>query len=321
MRALVIGGNGFIGSSLVEKLHASGNNVRVLDQCSPRKDADWTDVEYVVGSLADVRLLASLLEGVDTVFHLASSTVPSTSNLDPVADVQSNLIGVLNLCDAMSRAGCRRVVFFSSGGTVYGDPQRLPVPEDHPLRPISSYGVVKVAIENYLLMYERLGALDPLILRPSNPYGPRQSSAGLQGVIAAFLGKAGTGESAHIWGDGEIIRDYLHVDDLIAFALTAGLGRETGVVNVGSGHGYTLNQIVELVRATTGAALPVEYAPRRTYDVAEIVLDITLATTRFDWKPAITLPEGIRSTWEAIKQSYPNGRQSRYTPDRSLDQR
>lgn len=301
MHALVIGGNGFIGSSLVEKLRASGNPVRVLDQSSPRKDLDWTDVEYVVGSLADVALLPSLLKGVDTVFHLASSTVPSTSNLDPVADVQTNLVGVLNLCDAMAHAGLRRVVFFSSGGTVYGDPQRLPVPEDHPLRPISSYGVVKVAIENYLLMYEKLGTLDPLILRPSNPYGPRQSNAGLQGVIAAFLGKAVRGESARIWGDGEIIRDYLHIDDLIAFAVSVGLGKKTGVVNVGSGHGHTLNQIVELVRATTGAVLPVEYAPARNYDVAEIVLDISLAQTRFDWRPTISLPEGISSTWKAIR--------------------
>lgn len=306
MHALVIGGNGFIGSSLVEKLRASGHSVRVLDQSAPRKDIDWAEVEYVVGSLSETALLPSLLEGVDTVFHLASSTVPSTSNLDPIADVQSNLIGVLNLCHAMSHVGCRRVVFFSSGGTVYGDPQRLPVPEDHPLRPISSYGVVKVAIENYLLMYERLGMLDPLILRPSNPYGPRQSSAGLQGVIAAFLGKARTGESARIWGDGEIIRDYLHVDDLIAFAVTAGLGKKTGVVNVGSGHGYTLNQIVAIVRTITGTALPVEYAPRRNYDVAEIVLDISLATTRFDWRPGITLPDGISSTWRAIQQLHPN---------------
>jgi len=301
VHALVIGGNGFIGSSLVEKLRASGNTVRVLDQSSPRKDINWADVEYVIGSLAEKELLPSLLKGVDTVFHLASSTVPSTSNLDPVADVQTNLVGALNLCDAMMHTGRRRLVFFSSGGTVYGEPQRLPVPEDHPLRPISSYGVVKVAIENYLLMYEKLGALDPLILRPSNPYGPRQSGAGVQGVIAAFLGKAARGENANIWGDGEIIRDYLHIDDLIAFAVSAGLGKKTGVVNVGSGHGHTLNQIVELVRVTTGVPLSVEYAPGRNYDVAEIVLDISLAKTRFDWHPTISMSEGINRTWKAIK--------------------
>ena len=301
MLALVTGGNGFIGSGLVDRLRSAGHRVRVLDQSAPRADVDWCDVDYIMGDLANVPKIPALLDGVDLVFHLASSTVPSTSNLDPVADVQSNLIGALNLCRAMIDAGKRRLVFFSSGGTVYGDPQRLPVPEDHSLRPISSYGVVKVAIENYLLMYEKLGALDPLILRPSNPYGPRQSGAGVQGVIAAFLGRAARGESAHIWGDGEIIRDYLHIDDLITFAVSAGLGKKSGVVNVGSGHGHTLNQIIELVRAATGAALPVEYAPGRSYDVAEIVLDISLAKTRFDWHPTIPLSEGICSTWKAIK--------------------
>lgn len=297
VHALIIGGNGFIGASLVERLRAMGGQIRVLDPSPARTDMDWSDVRYIIGSLLDGHLLPSLLDGVDVVYHLASSTVPSTSNHDPVADVQINLVGALCLCRAMIAAGRRRLVYFSSGGTVYGDPVQLPVPETHPLHPISSYGVVKVAIENYLLMYQRLGQLDPLILRPSNPYGPRQSSAGLQGVIAAFLGKAIRGEGVRIWGDGEIIRDYLHVDDLIEFAATAGIGSRTGLVNVGSGRGHTLNQILDLVREVTGATLPAEYAPRRAYDVAEIVLDVSRARDEFGWRPAIELPEGILDTW------------------------
>lgn len=303
MLALVTGGNGFIGSGLVDRLRAAGHRVRVLDQSVPRADVDWQGVDYVTGTLTDVAKLPALLDGVDLVFHLASSTVPSTSNLDPAADVQSNLISALNLCRAMIEAGKRRLIFFSSGGTVYGNPRQLPVPETHALHPISSYGVVKVAIENYLLMYEQLGDLDPLILRPSNPYGPRQSSAGLQGVIAAFLGKACNGEEVRIWGDGEIVRDYLHIDDLLTFAISAGTGRLTGAVNVGSGVGHSLNQIVGVVRDVTGARLPVEYAPARKYDVAEIVLDITRATSEFDWRPQIGLAVGIRATWQAIQYS------------------
>lgn len=302
MLALVIGGNGFIGSGLVERLRATGHRVRVLDQSAPRTDVDWRDVDYVTGNLFDTALLPAVLDGVDVIFHLASSTIPSTSNLDPVADVQANLVGALNLCNAMIAAGLRRLVYLSSGGTVYGDPTQLPVPETHSLRPISSYGVVKVAIENYLLMYEHLGDLDPLILRPSNPYGPRQSSTGQQGVIGAFLGKALRGEGIQIWGDGEIVRDYLHVDDLINFAATAGTGSKRGLVNVGSGQGHTLNQIVSLVREATGAPLPVEYAPRRAYDVAEIVLDISRATAEFGWRPMINLLDGIQATWQAINR-------------------
>ncbi|MGB3462374.1 MAG: NAD-dependent epimerase/dehydratase family protein [Rhodanobacter lindaniclasticus] len=302
MLALVTGGNGFIGSGLVDRLRAAGHQVRVLDQSVPRADVDWQGVDYVTGSLTDVAKLPALLNGVDLVFHLASSTVPSTSNLDPAADVQSNLIGALNLCQAMIEAGKRRLIFFSSGGTVYGNPRQLPVPETHALHPISSYGVVKVAIENYLLMYEQLGDLDPLILRPSNPYGPRQSSAGLQGVIAAFLGKARNGEEVRIWGDGEIVRDYLHIDDLLTFAITAGTGRLTGAVNVGSGAGHTLNQILDVVREVTDVRLPVEYAPARKYDVAEIVLDITRAITEFGWHPEVDLASGIRATWQTIRR-------------------
>jgi len=300
--ALVTGGNGFIGSGLVDRLRAAGHRVRVLDQSAPRADVDWDGVDYVKGNLVDVAQLPALLEGIDLVFHLASSTVPSTSNLDPAADVQSNLIGALNLCRAMIEERKRRLVFFSSGGTVYGNPRQLPVPETHALHPILSYGVVKVAIENYLQMYQQLGCLDPLILRPSNPYGPRQSSAGLQGVIAAFLGKAHTGEEVRIWGDGEIVRDYLHIDDLLNFAVSAGAGRLTGAVNVGCGTGHTLNQILDAVREVTGARLPVEYAPARKYDVAEIVLDITRATTEFGWRPRVDLATGIRTTWQAIRQ-------------------
>jgi UDP-glucose 4-epimerase len=302
VRALVIGGNGFLGSSLVERLRAMGYRTRVLDPSPARADVDWRGVDYVIGDLLDKSLLPSLIEGVDIVFHLASSTVPSTSNMDPVADVQTNLVGAINLCTAMIAAGQRRLVYFSSGGTVYGDPRQQPVPESHPLHPISSYGVVKVAIENYLLMYEQLGNLDPLILRPSNPYGPRQSGAGLQGVIAAFLGRARLGEGVRIWGDGEIVRDYLYIDDLIDFAATAGTGNKNGLVNVGSGQGHTLNQIVDLVREATGAALPVEYAPRRAYDVAEIVLDISRARSEFDWHPAMELSAGIQATWQRLLQ-------------------
>ncbi len=300
MLALVTGGNGFIGSGLVDRLRESGYRIRVLDRSAPRSDVDWRGVDYVTGSLTEAGALVSLLEGVDIVFHLASSTVPSTSNLDPVEDVQSNLIGALNLCGAMIKAGMRRLVFFSSGGTVYGNPRTLPVPEFHALHPISSYGVVKVAIEKYLQMYEQLGYLDPLIIRPSNPYGPRQSSAGVQGFIAAILGKACSGEGVRIWGDGEIVRDYLHIDDLLSFAVAAGASRLTGPVNVGSGKGYTLNKIVDIVREITGSRLPVRYSPARQYDVAEIVLDISRATVEFDWCPKIELAVGIRTTWAAI---------------------
>jgi len=300
MRALVIGGNGFIGSSLVEVLRARGTEVAVLDPGRPRADLDWRGVDYHTGSLADSAATARALAGVQVVFHLASTTVPGTSNLDPLADVQGNLVATLGLLGAMRAAGVRRIVYFSSGGTVYGNPAVSPVPESHPLHPISSYGVVKVAIENYLQMYRLLGELDPVVLRPSNPYGPRQSTAGIQGAVAAFLGAARRGEPVRIWGDGEVVRDYLYIDDLVELAATAGLSDATGVFNVGSGEGTSLNQLVAIIEGVIGRSLEVQYQPGRSFDVRRIVLDLAAARTAFGWAPAVPLVQGIARTWHRL---------------------
>lgn len=305
MKVLITGGNGFLGSSLASGLRAEDVSVRVLDPAPPREDVDWSDIEYTRGGLADQAQLVAALDGVKCVYHLASSTVPSTSNLDPVRDVTDNLLGSLNLIAAMREAGVRRIVFFSSGGTVYGDPDVVPVPVEHPLRPISSYGVVKVAIEQYLMMYWRLGQLDPLILRPSNPYGPRQSTAGIQGAISAFLGKALNGGTVKIWGDGGIVRDYIYVDDLVRLAVKAGLSSHVGTYNAGSGTGHSLNQICEQISQLTGKPLQVEHESRRNFDVSRIVLDIEETQRRFAWVPEVSLADGIGRTWRALQPIQP----------------
>ena len=301
MRALVIGGNGFLGSSLVDGLRGRVAHVCVLDRHAARPDFDWTGIEDLLGPFDDDDLLRRALVGVDIVFHLASTTVPGTSNADPAADVSSNLVGTLRLLSAMRAQGLRRIVFFSSGGTVYGDPSRLPVDEAHALNPISSYGVVKVAIENYLRLYQQLGELDPMIIRPSNPYGPRQAISGVQGAVASFLGKARDHGTVSIWGDGEIVRDYLYVDDLMSLAIEAGLSQVNGVVNAGSGEGCSLNRLCALIRQRTGAALPVEYLPGRSFDVKNIVLDIGAARALFGWVPRVSLADGIGRTWAALE--------------------
>lgn len=297
MHVLIVGGNGFLGTSLVERLRSTASSIRVLDARAPRADFDWRGIDYRIGSLDDGSVLEEALDDVGIVFHLASTTVPGTSNADPAFDVSSNLVGALRLVLAMRRKGVRRLVFFSSGGTVYGEPDLLPVAENHSLKPISSYGVVKVAIENYLHMYHREGCLDPLVIRPSNPYGPRQAGGGVQGAVAAFLAKAKSGETVSIWGDGTIVRDYLYIDDLAELAALAGLSDYCGILNAGSGEGCSLNRLCGLIREVTGAALPVEYLPGRTYDVKEIVLDISRAKTLFNWRPRVSLADGIGLTW------------------------
>jgi UDP-glucose 4-epimerase len=299
MRALVIGGNGFIGSHLIERLRAAGHAVAVLDPGAARDDLDWSGVDYLRAPYTDPDALDAALVGCDTVFHLASTTVPSTSNADPRYDVSSNLLGALALIDGMRRRGVRRIVFFSSGGTVYGNPDYVPIDERHPLRPISSYGIVKVAIEHYLLMYRHLGELEPLILRASNPYGPRQSSSGGQGFIAAALARVEQGLPVQIWGDGEVVRDFLYIADLADGAVHAAERGAIGVYNLGSGRGDSLNAVCATIDAATGRRVAVEHLPGRGFDVRRVVLDTRAAQADFGWSAQTPLEQGIAATWAA----------------------
>lgn len=298
-RALIIGGNGFIGSHLVDSLRKQCQ-VTVLDVGAPRPDCNWQGVDYTRGAVSDVALTSKVLEGVDVVYHLASSTVPATSNLDPVADIEGNLIATVGLLDCMRTAGVQRIVYFSSGGTVYGNPSVLPIPETHATAPISSYGVVKLAIEKYLGMYQALYGLSPLILRPANPYGPRQGGGGIQGVIAAFLAAHRRGNAVKVWGDGTVVRDYLFVSDLITLATRAAASSATGVFNVGSGVGYSLNEILECIGAVTGRPVEVNRSEGRSFDVDRVVLDVSKARDTFDWAPSVDLSEGLKRTWNWI---------------------
>ncbi|TXH76616.1 MAG: NAD-dependent epimerase/dehydratase family protein [Lysobacteraceae bacterium] len=310
MRALVIGGNGFIGSHLVEGLRAAGHGVRVLDAGRARSDVDWAGVDYRQAPYTDPDAIGAALSDVDTVFHLASTTVPATSNADPIHDVSTNLIATLSLLAAMERHAVRRIVFFSSGGTVYGDPEYLPVDELHPLRPISSYGIVKATIERYLLMHQHFGRLDPLILRPSNPYGPRQSAAGGQGFIAAALARLREDRPLQIWGDGETVRDYIYIGDLVDLVVAAAASGDTGIVNAGSGDGHSLNAVCASMERVVGRRMSIEYLEGRRFDVRAIVLDTTRAQTRFGWRPSVDLETGIGRTWawmQASEQSIHRG--------------
>jgi len=301
MNILVLGGNGFIGSHIVDASLAAGHRVRVFDRSEDRYRKRLPSVDYVLGSMDDRFLLAEALAGMDVVLHAISTTVPSTSNMDPAGDVQSNLIAALGLLDAMRDKGVRRIVFLSSGGTVYGRPKQDPIPENHPLHPICSYGIVKVAIENYLFLYQELYGLQPLILRPSNPYGERQGHLGVQGAVGTFLHKAARNELIEIWGDGSVVRDFIYVGDLAQLCLKAMESSVCGVFNAGSGQGCSINELLQHIRRTTGETLQVAYKPGRAFDVQRAVLDIERATAQFDWLPATGLPEGIAATWRWMR--------------------
>lgn len=313
MKALVVGGNGFIGSRLITRMLAADDQVAVLDTGAARSDFDWSRVDYRQGSLTDVALLDSALEGVDVVYHCASSTVPSSSNLNPVGDIEQNLVGAVHLLEAMRHRGKRRIVYLSSGGTVYGNPSVVPVSEDHPLNPISSYGVVKVAIEKYLLMYEALHGIEPVIVRPSNPYGPGQRPTGVQGLIASFLGKVLSGEPLTVWGDGEVVRDYLYIDDLVEFLWLAGTRPVPGTYNVGSGEGQSVNQIIDAISRSIGRTPDIVRMENRSFDVRRIVLDISRARAVFAWAPSVGLDEGISAARVWIEDYLARAKPARFS--------
>jgi len=304
MNILVLGGNGFIGSHVVNGLLVSGHKVRVLDRY-PKQHREWHDkVDYRAGDFGDAKLIAGALMGIDAVCHLISTSIPSTSNLDPAEDIQSNLINSVRLLEQMRISGCKRIIYLSSGGTVYGIPNRVPITECHPLNPICSYGVVKIAVEKYLHMYQKLYGFSTLVLRPSNPYGPGQSQLGLQGLIGTFLGKVLTGDPLEIWGDGEIIRDYIYIDDVTSLVVSALESDVTGVFNLGSGQGYSVKQITEIMRSMSQSDVIVNYRDARAYDVPEVVLDIEKTMRIFDWKPETGVQEGIQRHFEWALRQY-----------------
>ena len=296
MQVLVLGGNGFIGSHLVDQLLSSGNKVRVYDR-GPEKFRDpLKAVEYFAGEFNDSALLAEAMNGVDIVYHLISTTVPSTSNLNPVEDINGNLINTVKLLDLMRQQEVNRIVYLSSGGTVYGKPESSPIVEEHPLRPISSYGVVKVSIENYLHMYHDLYGIDYVSLRASNPYGVRQGHAGLQGVIGTYINRLFSGSPIEVWGTGEVVRDFIYVEDLARLGVAAGHSKAVGCYNAGYGKGASILEIIDIIAGCSKIDIQPVFKPGRSFDVPHAVLNIEKAKAEFGWAPQVSLEEGIART-------------------------
>lgn len=302
MRALILGGNGFIGSHLVDEVRRHGHHVRVFDRSPERYRDPLESVDYVLGDFGNREEIAEALDGVDLVYHLVGGTLPGSSNEDPAADVAMNVLGGISLLEECVARGIRKVVYVSSGGTVYGVPQTLPVHEEHPTNPISSYGVTRLCMEKYLELFHHLHGLDYVIVRPSNAFGPRQNPEAVQGVISVFAARILEGRGLTIWGDGSVIRDYVFVQDLVegiwAASVTPAKHR---VFNLGSGRGVALNELVAVLDSQLGRRTAVEYTASRVFDVPAIYLDVTRAREELAWEPRTSLEDGIAATQEFLK--------------------
>jgi UDP-glucose 4-epimerase len=312
--AVVLGGTGLLGTEIAAGFVDSGIPTRAIGRKPPDRDhAERLErTELRLGDVNDVRFLRSALEGASEVVYAVGSSMPASSNLDPVKDIESSLPTVLRVLDALrAHPGCR-FLFLSSGGAVYGNPSELPVREDAPCDPTTSYGVHKLAAEKYVGMYARLYGIDAHIMRISNAYGPLQHPERGQGVVGAFLGAAQRGHSVHIYGDGSIVRDYVHVADVAVAAV--GLSRLDHlplVCNVGSGVGHTTLEVLRIVEEKTATKLSVEWREDRPFDVRAIALDTDRLRELIDWKPR-SLEDGIAATWIDMQRIL--GREMRTLP-------
>jgi UDP-glucose 4-epimerase len=299
---VILGAGGFMGRSITTALAATGADLTLFDmRFAGEQRQHFRCIEGDFSSPADLE--PALKRDVDTVIHLISTTVPATADRYPAADVRGNLLNTLELLDMCARENVRRVVFVSSGGTVYG-PLDRPAIEDDPCCPVCSYGIVKRTIEEYLGLYNRLKALEYLILRVGNAYGAAQTAKKPQGVIGAFLHRIIEGKPIEVWGDGSVVRDFIHIDDVArAFVAALPYAGSERVFNVGAGQGHSINQVIELIESIVGRNVTRTYRPQNSLDIPMNVLDITRIRREMCWEPAITLEEGILRVYREIRKT------------------
>lgn len=305
-RALVTGGAGFIGSTLVDRLLAEGHAVTVVDDLSHGKRANLegaraTGADRFEFFEADVLAVDwdELLERVrpEVIFHLAAQIDVRESVADPVHDAELNIVGTIRIADAARRHGVRKIVFTSSGGSIYGTPDSFPVGEDQEVRPLSPYAASKSAAEQYLNMFRRLHGLDCSHIAPANVYGPRQDPHGEAGVVAIFAQRLLAGEGTRVFGDGGNTRDYVFVGDVVrAFYLASG-DRGSGMrFNIGTSVETSDRQLHSYVAEAAGAPDNPEYAPARLGDVPRSALSFDRAREVLGWEPLTPIRDGVAQT-------------------------
>ncbi|NIO20495.1 MAG: NAD-dependent epimerase/dehydratase family protein [Candidatus Aenigmarchaeota archaeon] len=294
---VVLGGLGFIGSHLSRALLNLGYRVRIFDKlyASNRllKDIE-SRVEIVEGDSERPDDVINVLGEALICFHLIHTTVPGSSMQDPGYDVQSNVLSSVRWLSQLDGALLKRLIYISSGGTVYGLPQTSPINEDHPTNPVSSYGITKLSIEKYITLYASLYGIEYRIARPSNVYGEGQRLNINQGVIGVFANKAFRGEPIEVWGDGNIKRDYLYVADLVS-ALVALLHHDgpSRIFNISSGQGHSLLEIIGIMEEIIGNKIKTKFLPKRGFDIPVNVLSSKRLKDETGWVPKVGLYEGI----------------------------
>ncbi len=301
----VTGGAGFIGSHVADALLARGHRVVIVDDLSSgRKENLPAAAEFHRFDIRSPQAAALIADaGVEVLVHHAAQMDVRRSVADPVNDASINVLGTLNLLEAGRKAALRQVVFASTGGAMYGEQERFPADETHPARPLSPYGVAKLAVERYLYFFHREYGLDAVALRYANVYGPRQNPHGEAGVVAIFLDRLLSGQAATINGDGLQTRDYVFVADIVA-ANVAVLGREGfAVFNVGTGRESTVVELYGRLAAAVGVARPAVHGPAKAGEQRRSVITSDLIAGELGVRPEVSLEDGLARTsaWFAAR--------------------
>jgi UDP-glucose 4-epimerase len=296
---VVLGAGGFIGTNLCRRLVLEGFQVRAFGRTLHFPES-LEGVEWTQGDFGDLANLASIIRPGDIIFHLVHSTTPQGANLDMLADLKRNVVPSLELLNICRTIDIARIVFISSGGTVYGCARQIPTSESAPTEPITAYGVSKLTIEKYLGLYHHLYGLDSRVMRVSNPFGPFQVAMRNQGVIAALISRAIRDETFEIWGDGSVVRDFVFIDDVIDALVLAGKRDriETRVFNIGSGEGRSLRSLIHAVENALNKKLKIKWMPARRLDVPRSVLAIDRAREVLGWRPKTNFETGLARTIE-----------------------
>jgi len=306
MKILVTGGAGFIASHIMDRYLQLGHQVAVIDNLSTGQrgnlnpaarfyEADITNADRVAEVFA--------AEQPQIVNHHAAQMDVRRSVAEPIFDAETNIIGSLNVIGSALQVGVEKIIYASTGGAIYGELEYSPADEQHPIKPLSPYGISKHAVEHYLHLYQHLDGLDFTVLRYSNVYGPRQNPYGEAGVVAIFGKQMLAGQQPTIFGDGTDTRDYVFVSDVVEanqLALEAGSGE---IFNISTGKATTVQQIFDTVAEASSYRGEPSYAPSRPGDLCHNVLDSTKAQQLLDWTPEVTLPQGIALTVDYLRES------------------
>jgi UDP-glucose 4-epimerase len=300
LRVLVTGGAGFIGSNVVDGLIEAGHDVSIVDDLSTGFERNLNPEARLYKVSIRERGLARVFdeERPEVVNHHAAQIDVRRSGDDPLDDAKTNILGSLNLIANCVRFGVSRIVYASTGGAIYGDPEHIPADEDHPINPISQYGISKHTVEHYLYLYSRLYGLKYVTLRYANVYGPRQNPYGEAGVVAIFATQMLTGIQPSIFGPGDKTRDYVHVSDIVSANLLALERGDNAILNIGTGVETSDQEIFDTLAEVLGYTGRPHYAPVRKGEVYRIALECSRAREVLGWSPRLSLREGIARTAE-----------------------